>query len=378
MAKRVKSLSLMLLRIAVFVLFLVSMMVVFPFINGMKGIVSEASAATLQMQSCKSENVSGGTKVSWTKQSGADSYRVYRAYYNTKTKKWSGYTGIKTVGKDTASLTITASGDKQNNGSLYRYAVRAISGGTYSSYKSSDMNRYLTVPTVKSAAKSGNYIQVTWSKNAAADGYVVYRRVGPTGGWTKIANLKGAGTLTYTDKKPAKNVEYYYTVRAFESSYNKTFFSYFQSPGKSAHIGTLPNKPLTEAQLKTMAKEVFTLINADRKKAGLAQLVWDETIYKAALIRAKEQPASYGHTRPNGSRFFTVFSQLGLPYQGGSGENVLYEHVQNLSATSVHSTFFNSSGHKDNLLKSTFKRGAVAFAPSSDKVEYYCVELFSV
>ena len=53
----------------------------------------------------------------------------------------------------------------------------------------------------------------------------------------------------------------------------------------------------------------------------LGELTLDEELCKAAAIRAEEIVKSFSHTRPNGSRCFTVLKECGISY-GWAGENI--------------------------------------------------------
>lgn len=81
--------------------------------------------------------------------------------------------------------------------------------------------RYLEVPSLSSAKKSGNYIKVSWKKSAGAKGYYVYRKTAG-GHWKQIGKTK---SLTYTDKTPKKGVTYYYTVRAYYNSFKSSYMT---------------------------------------------------------------------------------------------------------------------------------------------------------
>ncbi|MBQ5870566.1 MAG: hypothetical protein IIW57_06405, partial [Lachnospiraceae bacterium] len=57
---------------------------------------------------------------------------------------------------------------------------------------------------------------------------------------------------------------------------------------------------------------MLRMINEERGRLGLIQLVKDESLTKAAMIRAGEQQSLFSHTRPDGTQFYTVFSQIGI------------------------------------------------------------------
>lgn len=97
-------------------------------------------------------------------------------------------------------------------------------------------------------------------------------------------------------------------------------------------------------------KEVFKLVNEERKAQGLSELVLDETLCKAASVRAKESATSFSHTRPDGTPFSTVLKEYNVSYRR-SGENIAYGQK---SPAEVMKAWMNSSGHRANILGSSF------------------------
>ncbi len=58
-----------------------------------------------------------------------------------------------------------------------------------------------------------NRVTITWTANAVAKSYVVYRSMSETGSKTTLATL-GSGATIYTDYNAAANTKYYYWVKA--------------------------------------------------------------------------------------------------------------------------------------------------------------------
>ena len=77
--------------------------------------------------------VSNGINVNWTQCSGSKGYTVYRAEYNTTTKKWSSWKNMGTAKPDKKSWTDKSA----KKGVTYKYTVRAVNGDYKSSYKAS-------------------------------------------------------------------------------------------------------------------------------------------------------------------------------------------------------------------------------------------------
>ena len=66
--------------------------------------------------------------------------------------------------------------------------------------------------------KTAKKLTITWKKSQNAKGYEIYRRIGTTGSYKKIATIKFGNTLKYTNTGLRKGTKYYYRIRAY--SYN--------------------------------------------------------------------------------------------------------------------------------------------------------------
>ncbi len=103
--------------------------------------------------------------------------------------------------------------------------------------------------------------------------------------------------------------------------------------------------------LSTEAGEVFTQVNQARAEIGLPELAWSDELAAAAEVRAQEIHQSFSHTRPDGSPWWTVNSEIIY------GENIARGYQ---SADSVVTAWMESSDHKDNILYSGFQTIGVA------------------
>lgn len=102
------------------------------------------------------------------------------------------------------------------------------------------------------------------------------------------------------------------------------------------------------------AKEAFNLQNAERAKAGLPAMAWNDTLYEACKVRAKEIVTNWSHTRPNGGSYSDLIE--GLPWTS-SGENIAKGTT---SPSNVVASWMASPGHKANILE-TNTHAAVAY-----------------
>ena len=119
------------------------------------------------------------------------------------------------------------------------------------------------------------------------------------------------------------------------------------------------------------AQAVLAEVNAARAQNGLSALTLDANMNRAAAVRAAEMAQSFSHTRPNGSRGLTALNEAGVSYRT-AGENIASGQQ---SAQAVVSAWMNSSGHRANILSSSFGRMGVGQATIGRRT--YWVQLFA-
>lgn len=130
--------------------------------------------------------------------------------------------------------------------------------------------------------------------------------------------------------------------------------------------------PEVPENISQYAKQVATLVNEERAKAGLAPLALDVTISKAATTRSKEIQTSFSHTRPNGSSFSTVLKENGISYKG-SGENIAWGQK---TPKEVMKAWMNSDGHRANILNKNYTKIGVGYVQNSAGTAYW-TQLFT-
>lgn len=113
-------------------------------------------------------------------------------------------------------------------------------------------------------------------------------------------------------------------------------------------------------------EEVFSLVNEKREEEGLDPLVWNKTLTKDALSRAKEISKKFSHTRPNGKEWYT------LDEKNMYGENLGKNYT---TAQEVFDAWMNSESHKENILWEDFTQIGIALYITKDG-SYYWVQEF--
>lgn len=110
------------------------------------------------------------------------------------------------------------------------------------------------------------------------------------------------------------------------------------------------------------------MVNAERAKAGLAPLTLDQELSANAAVRAEEIVHAFSHTRPNGSAFSSAIT---ISYRR-AGENIAYGYP---TAEAVMDGWMNSSGHRANILQSSFTKIGVGVVQRDNTL--YWVQLFT-
>ncbi|MBQ8912854.1 MAG: hypothetical protein IJ054_02270 [Lachnospiraceae bacterium] len=118
--------------------------------------------------------------------------------------------------------------------------------------------------------------------------------------------------------------------------------------------------------------DVLDLVNQERAAAGLSALVMDKNLVNTANVRANEIVTKFAHTRPDGTDCWTAFTDE--VFWRAVGENIA---AGQYTAEEVMDDWMNSSGHRANILSSSFNCIGIAciYVPGS-KYGYYWVQDF--
>lgn len=114
------------------------------------------------------------------------------------------------------------------------------------------LKKKTTIPTLSyiSGADSGS-LTLSWAQCDSITGYQVYRAASETGTYSKIADVSGKKTTTYTDKSVKAGQTYYYKVRSVSSSSNSDFSPVMSAyPLKAASISSLTSDGSGKLKLK--------------------------------------------------------------------------------------------------------------------------------
>lgn len=112
-------------------------------------------------------------------------------------------------------------------------------------------------------------------------------------------------------------------------------------------------------------KSVFQIVNQERAKNGLPNLLYADGLQDYASLRANECSQLFSHTRPNGESALNYVMNQGAFY---SGENIA---AGQRTPEEVMNSWMNSSGHRANILSKNFKYIAIGYYKN------YWVQIFS-
>ncbi len=115
----------------------------------------------------------------------------------------------------------------------------------------------------------------------------------------------------------------------------------------------LPFRPEKLVPDKAGEREIFAMVNAERKKAGLQELVWDEEMAEVARAHSLDmwRRQYFAHDTPEGE----------TPLERLLGDEIVLEKAgENLALARTiaraHKGLMNSPGHRRNILDPAFGR----------------------
>ena len=128
----------------------------------------------------------------------------------------------------------------------------------------------------------------------------------------------------------------------------------------------------TTSTMTSDEKEVFNLINKQRTANGLSALKVDNEVQRVAKIKAQDMVNSnyFSHNSPTYGSPFEMLQSFKVSYKT-AGENI----AGNSSNTGAVNAWMNSSGHKANILNSSFNYTGIGVV-SSPKYGKVYVQMF--
>lgn len=134
------------------------------------------------------------------------------------------------------------------------------------------------------------------------------------------------------------------------------------------------DQPVPESDATQQARDVLSLVNAEREKQGLSSLTLSSKLTAVANEKARDMAENnyFSHTSPTYGSPFQMLQQYGIRYRT-AGENIA---AGQRTPEEVMQSWMNSSGHRANILNSAYTEiGIGYYAGGSYGTEW--VQLFT-
>lgn len=147
-------------------------------------------------------------------------------------------------------------------------------------------------------------------------------------------------------------------VGAVSKKYVKAIYPSSTGTGES----TNNSESQTTSSMNSDEKEVFNLINTQRTNNGLSALKVDDEVQRVARIKAEDMVSNnyFSHNSPIYGSPFDMLKSFKISYKT-AGENI----AANSSNSGAVTSWMNSSGHKANILNSSFNYTGIGVVSSS-------------
>lgn len=122
------------------------------------------------------------------------------------------------------------------------------------------------------------------------------------------------------------------------------------------------NIPSTDSSATAYEKEVIRLVNEERAKNGLKALTYDWQLARVARYKSQDMKDNnyFSHTSPVYGSPFQMMKSFGISYKT-AGENIARGQA---TPRAVVDAWMNSSGHRANILNSSFTHIGVGYVSS--------------
>ena len=123
--------------------------------------------------------------------------------------------------------------------------------------------------------------------------------------------------------------------------------------------GDVLNIPIPDSAALAYEKEVIALVNKERRLAGLKDLTYDWQLSRVARYKSEDMrdKGYFSHTSPTYGSPFQMMKSFGISYRS-AGENIAKGQK---TPAEVVNAWMNSSGHRANILNSSFTHIGVGY-----------------
>ena len=202
-----------------------------------------------------------------------------------------------------------------------------------------------------------------------------------------LASLTGSDAAQVQQMLKSGNINLN-VIKSLCSKSTQTTVSKPTTTKPAAPVATKPTTPATPTKPTTpttggttttapagvtaMEQQMVNLVNSERAKAGVAPLKIDAKLTHVAEVKAKDMIDNnyFSHTSPTYGSPFDMMKTFGITYRT-AGENI----AMNQTVQAAHTAFMNSSGHRANILNSSFTTVGIGIV-SDGKGNIYISQMF--
>ncbi|MDD2238373.1 MAG: SafA/ExsA family spore coat assembly protein [Bacilli bacterium] len=143
----------------------------------------------------------------------------------------------------------------------------------------------------------------------------------------------------------------------------------FITPGQKINISYTSETPSDSNDNRSLELEVIRLVNKEREKAGITQLIENDKISNVARTKSKDfiNNNYFSHNSPIYGSPFDMLDSYGIKYTAAA-ENIASGQR---NPTEVMYYWMSSSGHRANILNSTLNQIGVGVARDNDGNLYW-------
>ena len=287
----------------------------------------------------------------------------YTIKENTNSGSYANVANLKWTSTNTRVVTV-------KKGSGNKAALKAVGTGTASVRVTLYNGRTATCKvTVKKAPASVKISPSSLTLNVG-ESYTIKESTN-SGSYAHAANLKWTSTNTrvVTVKKGSGNKAVLKAVSEGTANVKLTLYNGKTTICKVSVVDCSDvYSAKTDKDYYSLSHKVYEIVNQERIKAGVKPLRFNDKVYKAAMIRAKECHKYFSHIRPNGKDCFTALSEAGVK-QNYAGENIA---VGFSSPKSVMEGWMQSSGHRSNILNPVFTDFGCGVCNTGEWTQFFC------
>ena len=310
-----------------------------------------------------------GLRVSWTKQTGAANYRVFKLVNGS-------YALIATVSGDKTSYLDTTV--KANETATY--SVRAVdkNGVVDSGFPGSISGSFIAAPSKVATSIQPTGVKVGWYSVSGATSYKIYRRVAGTSSWTLVTTASKSAT-TYIDTQAPSGQKLEYGVKTFVNSASSATqvapaMWYYKAPVFTVTAVT------GGANVKWTAIAGATKYNVYRKYNGASSWTFLATVtgtsyLDKAVISGRNVDYTVKAIGANGNSSFTSkrISYVGVPHlesiaNATNGITIKWSAVQNATGYRI---YRRASGESSWTYLATTAASATAYTDKNVKSGVY-------